>query len=175
MGLFQRFFGGFSKSKYMKDKGKIGVLFVCMGNICRSPTAEAVFRQKAEEARLDLHIDSAGTIGSHAGEKPDPRSVKAGMARGYDFAKIRSRQVMTQDFDAFDYVLAMDKHNLDDLLALKPEGAKAEVSLFLDYAHSASESEVPDPYYGGSGGFEQVLDLVEMASDGFIERLRAGA
>lgn len=145
------------------------ILFVCMGNICRSPSAEAVFRQKAQA--LSLIIDSAGTVGSHAREKPDHRAQKAGIARGYSFDKIKARKVTVEDFDKFDMILAMDEHNVKDLMKVAPESLQYKVELFLDYAENFDDTEVPDPYYGGAKGFQFVLDLVEDASDGLIKRL----
>jgi len=145
------------------------ILFVCMGNICRSPCAEAVFRQKAQA--LSLTIDSAGTLGSHAREKPDHRAQKAGIARGYCFDKIKARKVTEQDFEKFDLILAMDQQNVKDLMKVAPVGLEYKVQLFLNYAENFDDTEVPDPYYGGAKGFQFVLDLVEDASDGLIKRL----
>ncbi len=149
------------------------VLFVCLGNICRSPTAEAVFRKKATEAGLDVHIDSAGTSGAHAGEGPDRRSIAAGQIRGYSFAGQTARRVRSEDFTRFDYILAMDKSNLHNLARFKPEGATAEPRLFLDFATAFAEDEVPDPYYGGPDGFDHVLDLIEAASEELIATIRS--
>ena len=140
-----------------------------MGNICRSPSAEAVFRQKAQA--LSLTIDSAGVIGSHAREKPDHRAQKAGIARGYSFDKIKARKVTVQDFEKFDLILAMDQQNIKDLIEIAPSNLQYKIQLFLDYAENFDEQEVPDPYYGGAKGFQFVLDLVEDASDGLIKRL----
>ena len=145
------------------------ILFICMGNICRSPSAEAVFRQKAQA--LSLTIDSAGVIGSHAREKPDHRAQKAGIARGYSFDKIKARKVTVQDFEKFDLILAMDQQNIKDLIEIAPSNLQYKIQLFLDYAENFDEQEVPDPYYGGAKGFQFVLDLVEDASDGLIKRL----
>lgn len=147
------------------------ILFVCMGNICRSPSAEAVFRQKAQS--LSLIIDSAGIVGSHAREKPDHRAQKAGIARGYSFDNIKARKVTPQDFEKFDMILAMDNQNVKDLLKVAPPGLEDKIQLFLDYADKFEDKEVPDPYYGGAKGFQFVLDLVEDASDGLIKRLTA--
>lgn len=157
----------------MELKKVNSILFVCMGNICRSPTAEAVFRHKAIANKLDLVIDSAGTIGSHAREKPDHRSQKAGKARGYSFDKIKARKVVLADFDKFDLILAMDSQNLKYLQEKAPEHLKYKLKLFLDYAQDYTETEVPDPYYGGAKGFDYVLDLVENASDGLLQQLSA--
>lgn len=141
-----------------------------MGNICRSPSAEAVFRHKAD--KLSLQIDSAGTIGSHAREKPDHRAQKAGVARGYSFDKMKARKVTAKDFEQFDLILAMDEQNVKDLMKVAPASTD-KVQLFLDYAENFEDREVPDPYYGGAKGFQYVLDLVEDASDGLIKRLTA--
>ncbi|MCK5874440.1 MAG: low molecular weight phosphotyrosine protein phosphatase [Alcanivoracaceae bacterium] len=151
------------------------ILFVCLGNICRSPTAEGVFRHRARQAGFtSLQIDSAGTAGWHVGKAPDPRTVAAAQRRGYDLSALRARQVRAADFDNFDIVLAMDKQNLAELKSMLPRGVNTRLGLFLDYAGDAPFSEVPDPYYGGDAGFEQVLDLIEQASDGLIARLRGG-
>jgi len=147
------------------------VLFICMGNICRSPSAEAVFRHKAAESGLKLKIDSAGTLGSHAREKPDHRAQKVGISRGYSFDKIKARQVTVKDFSEFDLILAMDERNIIDLHKVAPEELKYKIQLFLDYADNFSDTEVPDPYYGGAQGFRFVLDLVEDASDGLLKRM----
>ncbi|SET29650.1 low molecular weight protein-tyrosine-phosphatase [Thalassotalea agarivorans] len=147
------------------------LLFVCMGNICRSPTAEAVFRHKAQEQNVELTIDSAGTIASHRGEKPDRRSQKAGIARGYSFDGIRARQAVAQDFYDFDMILAMDKYNVEELKKIAPEGLAHKITLFCEFAKNYKDDEVPDPYYGGAKGFEFVLDLIEDASDGLLASL----
>ena len=148
------------------------ILFVCLGNICRSPTAEAVFTKRAEAAGLQgLHIDGAGTGAWHAGNPPDRRATKHAAKRGYDLTPLRARQVRESDFEDFDLIVAMDKSNLADLNAMAPAGSKAQIKLFLDYA-PVGKTEVPDPYYGGDDGFEEVLDLVEAASDGLIKALK---
>jgi protein-tyrosine phosphatase len=149
------------------------VLFVCMGNICRSPTAEGVFRRLHRELapHLELHIDSAGTHAYHIGEPPDARSQAAAKARGVDISSHRGRQVQAEDFHGFDYVLAMDAANLKRLQVLRPREARAELKLLLEYAPAASRREVPDPYYGGAGGFEQVLDLVEEGGRGLLAEI----
>lgn len=147
------------------------ILFVCMGNICRSPSAEAVFRHKAKLQGLSLKIDSAGTVGAHVREKPDHRAQKVGVERGYDFNGIKARKVTVQDFEEFDLILAMDNANLDDLKNISPPHLQYKVMLFLDFAENFEESEVPDPYYGGANGFRYVLDLIEDASDGLLAKL----
>jgi len=148
------------------------ILFVCLGNICRSPTAEAVFRQRAKEfAYLDILIDSAGTGAWHVGESPDERSQTVGAQRGYPMSDLRARQVRPEDFEQFDYILAMDKSNLSNLQQLAPPGYQGELRLFLDYAER-TESEVPDPYYtSGDRGFHEVIDLIESASEGLLQHL----
>lgn len=153
---------------------KVRVLFVCMGNICRSPTAEAVFRRCVEAAGLDreIYIDSAGTHDYHIGEPPDSRTQRAARQRGYDMSARRGRQVRRSDFGDFDYVLAMDNANLSTLQHLRPDNAHGELGLFLDYATRHDEREVPDPYYGGEAGFERVLDMAEDASDGLLRHIR---
>ena len=147
------------------------VLFVCMGNICRSPTAHAVFRHYVSSTELDVHIDSAGTIGYHTGCPPDPRSRAVGEARGYGFYGISARQVQKADFEIFDFVLAMDRDNLRDLRQICPPALQHKVKLFLSFG-SGDEEEVPDPYYGGERGFEHVLDLVEDACQGLLQTLQ---
>lgn len=150
------------------------VLFVCMGNICRSPTAEAVFRHCTQQAGLDIQVDSAGTIGFHRGSKPDTRAIRAGKKRGYDFSSIRARKVEAEDFERFDLILAMDNDNYQNLQALAPSReAKDKVQLFLRYAQNSDYSDVPDPYYGGAKGFELVLDLIEEASQGLLDHICA--
>lgn len=147
------------------------ILFVCMGNICRSPSAEAVFRHKANALGIKLKIDSAGTVGAHAREKPDVRAQKAGIARGYSFDRIKARKVTPNDFVEFDLILAMDQKNVDDLKLIAPAELHEKIHLFLEFADNSDEIEVPDPYYGGAKGFQYVLDLVEDASIGLLKRL----
>ncbi|HCE1805834.1 TPA: low molecular weight phosphotyrosine protein phosphatase [Vibrio parahaemolyticus] len=146
------------------------ILVVCMGNICRSPTGEAVLRAKAKELGVDVDIDSAGTIGYHTGNTPDSRAMAAGKQRGYSFKGMRARQVSVQDFEDFDLVLAADKANLADLLDICPAEHRHKVSLFLSHSNS-SYDEIPDPYYGGDDGFELVLDLIEEASVAVFQKL----
>ncbi len=153
----------------MNKNSKIeSVLMVCMGNICRSPTAEGVFRQRSETAGLGLLIDSAGTHAYHVGEQPDRRSQQHALRRGYDLSGQRARQVVVADFERFDLVLAMDADNLANLHALCPAPLRHKVQLFLSYGTLDRDGEVPDPYYGGDAGFERVLDLIEDASEGLI-------
>lgn len=152
---------------------KPSILFVCLGNICRSPTAEAVFRARAGRAGLagQLEIDSAGTGDWHVGHPPDRRAIAAAATRGYDLAGLRARQVAVDDFHRFGWVLAMDRANLRDLSSLRPRSFAGHLGLFLDLAPQLGVREVPDPYYGGAEGFERVLDLIETASDALIERI----
>jgi len=152
----------------------VRILFVCLGNICRSPTAEVVFRAVAqrEAPDLTLEIDSAGTAGYHVGELPDRRTRQAAARRGYDMSALRARVVEPDDFEHFDLILAMDRENLRVLERSAPAQARDRLRLFLEFAPEAGISEVPDPYYGGPNGFEDVLDLVEAASRGLLEHLR---
>jgi protein-tyrosine phosphatase len=152
---------------------KIKVLFVCMGNICRSPTAEGVFVSLLNERGLadQFEVDSAGTHAYHVGEGPDLRAQKAARDRGIELKHIRSRKISSEDFENFDHVLVMDSDNYADVLGVCPEDQKQKVQHFLDYAPQFNTLEVPDPYYGGSYGFERVLDMVEAASEGFLEML----
>ncbi len=145
-----------------------------MGNICRSPTAEAVFRRQVELAGLAerIAIDSAGTHDYHIGEAPDPRTRQAASRRGYDMSALRGRQVGAEDFSRFDYVLAMDENNLAILNRLRPRDAESHLGLFLEFADRREEREVPDPYYGGADGFERVLDMVEDAAEGLLAHIR---
>ncbi len=156
----------------MNSKQKISVLFVCMGNICRSPTAEGVFRHYVSEAGLSdqIEVDSAGTHAYHVGEPPDRRAAAAALRRGVSLADLRARRFGDADFERFDYIIAMDDDNQMRLLEKAPDEYRSKVQLFLSFA-SGSETEVPDPYYGGAAGFERVLDLVEEASRGLLETL----
>lgn len=149
------------------------VLFVCMGNICRSPTAEAVFRKCVQDAQLDdrISIDSAGTGDWHVGKRPDQRSCLAAAKRGYDLSALRARQVVEDDFRRFDLILAMDHDNLERLQALRPSDSRGELDLFLR-RYQLGEDVVPDPYYGGDEGFERVLELVEKASAALLAEIR---
>ncbi len=153
----------------------IRVLMVCLGNICRSPTAEAMLRLKVREAGLDdrVEVDSAGTADYHVDSPPDRRAVAHGERRGLAMQQLRGRQVERADFERFDFILAMDGENLADLERIRPRGSRAKVALLMSYAPHAASREVPDPYYGGAEGFERVLDLAAAAADGFIADLRA--
>lgn len=150
------------------------ILFVCMGNICRSPTAEGVFRHLAalEAPELVLHVESAGTHAYHIGEPPDPRAQRAAERRGVSLAGLRARRVTAEDFDRFDLILAMDRLNVELLEQQRPDDARSKIGLLLEFAPQVGRVEVPDPYYGGSNGFELVLDLVEEASRGLLKQLR---
>jgi protein-tyrosine phosphatase len=158
----------------MKAKQKISVLFVCMGNICRSPTAEIVFAALVEKAGLSeqFQIDSAGTHDYHIGEAPDGRTQRAALRRGYDMSQLRGRQVDVTDFARFDYILAMDEANLMNLKKLNPNNSKGYIGLFLAFAEQPQAHEVPDPYYGGADGFEKVLDLVEDTAHGLLRHIQ---
>jgi len=149
------------------------VLFVCMGNICRSPTAEGVFRKLVEERapQLRIRIDSAGTHDYHIGEAPDPRAIVAAARRGVDLEALRARQVEAADFERFDLVVAMDRLNREVLLDRSPEPYRERVRLMMEFAPSLEVVDVPDPYYGGAVGFERVLDLVEEAARGLLDEV----
>lgn len=151
----------------------VKVLFVCLGNICRSPTAEGVFRHLLERHELAgaVQVDSAGTHAYHVGSPPDERAREAALRRGVDLSAIRGRRAEPADIEAFDHVLAMDRANLDNLRAIAG-GHAHKIGLFLEYATRYEETEVPDPYYGGANGFERVLDMIEDASEGLLRELR---
>ena len=150
------------------------VLFVCLGNICRSPTAHGVFQHCVDQAGLSdlIQVDSAGTAAYHVGNSPDPRSMAAARQRGYDLSPLRARQAVEEDFEQFDYILAMDQSNLGNLQRLQPGHYAGHLGLFLEFAKQFDEVEVPDPYYGGDEGFGHVLDLVEAASEGLLAQIR---
>ena len=158
----------------MAAEKKIGILFVCMGNICRSPTAEAVFRHAVQQTKLEhlIECDSAGTHDYHIGEPPDGRAQLAASRRGYDMSDLRGRQVSQRDFERFDYVLAMDRHNLALLRRQCPPQHAHKLSLYCDFHEQYAGQEVPDPYDGGAQDFEQVLDMTEEISANLLERLR---
>lgn len=164
------------RAEAAKAKAMVRVLFVCMGNICRSPLAEGVFRRMLEGVGLNekVYVDSAGTHSYHIGAPPDARSQATALHRGVDLRGIRARRVVEADLIEFDYVLAMDRDNLEHLLELcqeEPE-LRSRIHLFLDFAPDLPEREVPDPYYGGSTGFERVMDLVEAAAQGLLIDIR---
>lgn len=151
----------------------VRILFVCMGNICRSPIAQVVFKHLVAEAGLGdrIFVDSAGTHAYHLGEPPDPRAQHAAAHRGYDLSALRARQVRRSDFTEFDFVIAMDTMNLRALARLCPPEHARKIRLLMEFADGACEREVPDPYYGGKAEFERVLDLVEQASRGLLDYL----
>ncbi len=153
---------------------KINVLFVCMGNICRSPTAEGVFRKLVETQGMSeqFEIDSAGTHAYHIGESPDHRSQIAAKAQGFDLSQQRARKVIYGDFEDYDYLLVMDADNHATLMSSCPLLYQDKIHYFLDYAPELQVQEVPDPYYGGEYGFENVLSLIETASKGFLQNLK---
>jgi protein-tyrosine phosphatase len=153
------------------------ILFVCMGNICRSPIAEAVTRAIAQREGLAtaFELDSAGTHGHyHAGEAPDARARRVAAKRGYDLSRMRARSVIDADFGRFDRILAMDEANLSLLRRQCAEESRSRLGLFLDYATGLGISEVPDPYYGAESGFERVLDLCELAATGLLAAYKRG-
>jgi protein-tyrosine phosphatase len=159
----------------MNGYEKTRILFVCMGNICRSPMAEGVFRRLLEDAGLAraIQVDSAGTHSYHVGAAPDARSQATARRRGLDLSALRARRVVPEDFELFDYILAMDRQNIRDLLLICRQPAHQDkIRLLLEYAPEAGEREVPDPYYGGLSGFERVMDLVEEAAQGLLSHLR---
>ena len=143
------------------------VLFVCTGNICRSPTAEGVLRHLAEKKKLKVHVESRGTHDYHVGEPPDDRTQQHAKRRGYDLSAQRARQLGKRDFEEFDLVLAMDRGHLRILQRICPPQHARKVRMFIQ------ETDVPDPYYGGPEGFEQVLDLVEKACEGLLDEMRS--
>ena len=159
----------------MSSKARVKILFVCMGNICRSPTAHGVFRKLVVEAGLGelIEIDSAGTHAYHVGEAPDRRARETAAERGIDIGDLRARRARPEDFHHFDYVLAMDRDNLDALMQICPSGLETKLRLFMDFAPDLQIREVPDPYYGGQRGFDRVFDMVESAALGLLEDLRS--
>lgn len=148
------------------------VLFVCSGNICRSPTAEGVLRKRVEQVGLNVEVDSAGTHGYHAGEPPDPRAIKAAAARGYDIAKQRARRLHSDDYNAFDLLLALDAGHLHIMRKQCPPEHLHKLRLLMSYAPALGVDEVPDPYYGPVQGFDQVLGMIESAVDGLVQDLQ---
>lgn len=151
------------------------VLFVCTGNICRSPTAEGVVSAVCAQQGVEAELDSAGTEGYHVGEAPDPRTRRAAERRGYDLSRLRARKLEAGDYARFDLILAMDRGHLEIMRRQCPLPYRAKLRLFMSYAPDSGEDEVPDPYYGGEAGFERVLDLCEDAAEGLVEALRRGA
>ena len=153
---------------------QVSVLFVCMGNICRSPTAQGVFQQLVDDENLSkvITVDSAGTHAYHAGKKPDARAISIAAKRGYNISKLRARKIAELDFESFDYILAMDDENYSAMLEECDAQHKHKIKLFLRFATQVKALEVPDPYYGGLTGFETVLDLVEDASKGLLKYIK---
>lgn len=146
----------------------IQVLCVCLGNICRSPMAESVLRQRAADAGVDLNVVSAGTTGFHEGEEPDERAQQAAMERGYDMSGQVANAIAAAELDSYDYILAMDRQNLTDILGLRPDlEGSGKVHLFMEFIDDP-DKEISDPYYGGEQGFEEVLDRIETAADSFL-------
>ena len=158
----------------MGKKGLVKVLFVCTGNICRSPTAEGVFRKLVTREGLAnrVHVDSAGTHGYHGGEPPDVRAQEAAKERGIDLSGLRARRAKAADFAKFDYVLAMDFSNIDALRSIDPKASGKKLNLLMTFASGEEVREVPDPYYGDGDGFETVLDMIEDASEGLLAHIR---
>jgi protein-tyrosine phosphatase len=156
-----------------ENQRQTAILFVCLGNICRSPTAEGVLRHLLiEEApELNVEIDSAGTADYHVGDPPDPRTQRAASRRAIDLSGLRARRVVPGDFSKFDLILAMDRQNLRDLISLRPAASTARLRLFMEYASDPC-LEVPDPYYGDERAFERVLDLTTLAARGLVAELR---
>jgi protein-tyrosine phosphatase len=154
---------------------RVSVLVVCTGNICRSPTGEGVLRHLVKQRGLEdrVRVASAGTQDYHVGDAPDPRTLTHAQKRGYDLSAQRAAQVRPQDFDEFDYILAMDRGHLRILRGLQTVGSKAKLALFLDASGKWKGEDVPDPYYGGAAGFEQVLDMVEEAAERWLDRIEA--
>ncbi|WP_018174324.1 MULTISPECIES: low molecular weight protein-tyrosine-phosphatase [unclassified Thioalkalivibrio] len=152
---------------------KIRVLMVCLGNICRSPMAHGVFQARVRAHGLEsaIEVDSAGTAGYHVGARPDPRAREEASRRGYDLDQLRARQLEADDFETFDYILTMDEANYRNAQQIQPNGARARLHRFLEFAQDHPEREVPDPYYGGPDGFVHVMDLVEAASDGLLDHI----
>ena len=157
----------------MSNIKKVSVVFVCMGNICRSPTAEGVFRHVVKQRNLSdqIEIDSAGTHAYHIGESPDSRSQSTALSRGVDLSAQRARKAITEDFERFDYIIAMDRSNFENLKQLGDGADLTKLHLFMDFASDWDNEEVPDPYYGGANGFEQVFDMVQSASEGLLEHI----
>ncbi len=158
----------------MNDKSKIRVLMCCMGNICRSPTAQGVFLKLLENEGLTdrIEVDSAGTHAYHVQEPPDRRAQEAALRRNVNLSGQRARKAVSEDFLEFDYIIAMDESNYADLSAIAPEEHLQKLKMFLDYAPQLKIREVPDPYYGGQNGFEKVLDMVEVASKGLLDEIK---
>lgn len=157
----------------MSPDGKPSVLFVCSGNICRSPTAEGILRKRVGELGLDVVVDSAGTHGYHVGDAPDPRSVRAAERRGYSIANLKARKLSTENFERFDFVVALDDEHMRLMRRNCPPELQHKLYEMMAFAPDAAHREVPDPYYGPADGFELVLDLLEQAVDGLLKEIQA--
>ena len=157
----------------MSNEAPVRVLFVCLGNICRSPTAHGVFESlvRARNLQAQIEIDSCGTGDWHIGHAPDRRATEEAARRGYDLSHLRARQLQSRDFHDFDYLLAMDRQNLADLRSLCPDDFQGQLALFLPFDPQSTVDEVPDPYYGGDEGFTRVLDMIEAASEGLLREI----
>jgi protein-tyrosine phosphatase len=156
----------------MSAERKPSVLFVCTGNICRSPTAEGILRKRVEELGLEVVVDSAGTHGYHVGDAPDPRSVRAAAKRGYDISKLKGRKLSAEDFERFDFVVALDDDHMRLMRRSCPPELHHKLHGLMNFAPLAVHREVPDPYYGPADGFELVLDLLEEAVEGLLKELQ---
>ena len=175
MKTLRRLFGKDEAGTDVSDEDrKVSVLFVCMGNICRSPTAEGVFRHRVDAAGLtsSIHIDSAGTHAYHQGEAPDRRAQAAAERRGISMSGQKARRVRDEDFELFDLIIAMDRLNLETLKDRADADTHERIRLMLEFSRASTIDDVPDPYYGGAAGFERVLDLVEDAAEGLLQHLR---
>lgn len=151
---------------------KSSVLFICTGNICRSPTAEGILRKRVEELGLDVVVDSAGTHGYHVGDAPDPRSIKAAAKRGYDISRLKARRIAAEDFEHFDFVVALDGEHMRLMRRSCPPELQHKLCEMMVFAPQAQHREVPDPYYGPADGFELVLDLLEEAIEGLLKEIQ---
>ena len=158
----------------MSSPAAVKVLFVCMGNICRSPTAHGVFRDLVRQQGLEgnIAIDSAGTHSYHVGNPPDPRSQATARAQGVDLSDLRARRFVSGDFSEFDYVIGMDNGNIADMRAIRPDDGRAKLQLMLEYSQRYSQAEVPDPYFGDDG-FDNVYDMIADASEGLLAHIRS--
>jgi protein-tyrosine phosphatase len=173
--MAQRYFQVLDSMDKTTHSGTTKVLFACLGNICRSPTAHGVFGTLVKRRGLgeSVEVDSCGTGGWHIGEAPDARATAEAARKGYDLTRLRARQVQISDFEYYDYILAMDLANLSDLQRICPDHFSGHLGLFLEFSGDKNQREVPDPYYGGGEGFSQVLDLVETASEGLLNVVQA--
>lgn len=156
----------------MSEDRKPSVLFVCTGNICRSPTAEGILRKRVEELGLEVVVDSAGTHGYHVGDAPDPRSIRAAAKRGYDISRLKGRKLSNDDFERFDFVVALDDEHMRLMQRACPPVHQHKLRGMMQFAPDAAHREVPDPYYGPADGFELVLDLLEQAVEGLLQEIR---